>query len=116
MDTFDKLKNIFRDFPTVGSRTAGRFVYYLIKLPKERIDELVNAVLELKNKIKLCELCFSPFEPLNSTQGNSQNTLCLICQNPTKNKNILCIVAHSLMIKYLGWGELWQNILVKEKI
>ena len=90
MDTFDKLKNIFRDFPTVGSRTAGRFVYYLIKLPKERIDELVNAVLELKNK--LCELCFSPFEPLNSTQGNSQNTLCLICQNPTKNKNILCIV------------------------
>ena len=84
MDSIDKLVNIFKKFPTVGSRTAGRFVYYLMKLPKERIDELTNAINELKSKIKLCQLCFNPFE------GDSQ--LCQICQNPSRNRNLICIV------------------------
>jgi len=84
MDSVDKLINIFKKFPTVGSRTAGRFVYYLMKLPKERIDELTQAITELKNKVKLCQMCFNPYE------GNAN--LCPICQNPSRNKNLLCIV------------------------
>ena len=84
MDSIDKLINIFRKFPTVGSRTAGRFVYYLMKLPKERIDELISAVQELKSKIKLCPLCFNPFE--------DNEPVCPICRNSSRNKNLLCIV------------------------
>ena len=84
MDSVDKLINIFKKFPTVGSRTAGRFVYYLMKLPKERTDELINAILELRAKIKLCQLCFNPYE------GNEE--LCSICKNPARNRNLLCIV------------------------
>ena len=70
MDSIDKLINIFKKFPTVGSRTAGRFVYYLMKLPKERTDELKNAITELKNKIKLCQLCFNPFEGEGQSLSN----------------------------------------------
>lgn len=84
MDSVDKLINIFKKFPTVGSRTSRRFCYYLMKLPKEKIDELTSAIQELKNKIKLCQLCFNPFE------GEGQ--LCPICKNPSRNKNLLCIV------------------------
>ncbi len=86
MDSIEKLKNIFRNFPTVGPRTASRFVYYLIKLPQDRIDELINAILELKKKIKLCQSCFQPFEAL------TEENLCAICSNPARNKNLLCIV------------------------
>jgi len=85
-DSINKLIDIFKKFPTVGGRTAGRFVYYLMKLPKERIDELTNAIEELKNKIKLCQLCFQPFEAL------AEEGLCQICSNPSRNKNLLCIV------------------------
>ena len=84
MDSIDKLKDIFKKFPTVGPRTAGRFVYYLMKLPRERIDELQNAITELKNKVKLCQLCFNPFE--------GENLICPICQNQSRNKYLLCIV------------------------
>jgi len=84
MDSIDKLIQIFKKFPTVGSRTAGRFVYYLMKLPKERIDEIVNAIIEVRNKIKLCQLCFNPFE------GEGQ--VCPICADSRRNKNLLCIV------------------------
>lgn len=84
MDSFDKLVSIFKKFPTVGSRTAGRFVYYLMKLPKNRIDEFVQAILELQKRVKLCQMCFNPFE------GDS--AICPICQNSQRNKNLLCIV------------------------
>ena len=92
MDSIDKLINIFKKFPTVGSRTAGRFVYYLMKLPKEKTDELVAAITELRNKIKLCSMCFNPFEPFDSAQGKGDGQLCPICKNPARNKNLLCIV------------------------
>lgn len=84
MDSFDKLVAIFKKFPTVGSRTAGRFVYYLMKLPKNKVDEFVSAILEMQKKIKLCQMCFNPFE--------GDLPLCAICQNPQRNKNLLCIV------------------------
>ena len=86
-DSIDKLTNIFKKFPTVGSRTAGRFVYYLMRQPKEKIDELCNAVQELKKNVKFCQFCFQPFESLDASQK-----FCSICQNPGRNKNLLCIV------------------------
>jgi recombination protein RecR len=84
MDSIERLKNIFRDFPTVGQRTSGRFVYHLIKMPKNKSDELVDAIINLKNKVKLCQFCFNPFE--------SDGQICLICQNASRSKNMLCIV------------------------
>ena len=83
-DSIKKLQEIFSHFPTVGQRTASRFVFYLIKLPKEKTDELVNSILTLKNKVKLCELCFNPHE--------LENPLCPICGNPVRNKQLLCVV------------------------
>lgn len=88
MDSIERLKNIFRNFPTVGPRTAGRFVYYLMKLPKERIEELQNAISELKNNIKLCQMCFNPFEINRAAPTN----LCQICLNSQRDKSLLCIV------------------------
>ena len=92
MDSIEKLKDIFRKFPTVGPRTARRFCYYLMKLPKEKIDELQNAITELKSKIKLCKLCFNPYEPFDTAQGKTDDGICFICQDPSRNKNLLCIV------------------------
>ncbi len=83
-DSIKKLQELFGRFPTIGSRTAGRFVMYLINQPKEMADELIKAIQELKNSVNLCSFCFNPFE--------SQGPLCPICQSPTRNKNILCIV------------------------
>ena len=89
MDSIKKLTELFTKFPTVGPRTAGRFVYYLIKQPKEKIDELTNAIQEIKNKIKLCQFCFDPFEIGGSPTAPE---LCPICSDPRRDKNLLCIV------------------------
>lgn len=83
-DSIKKLVELFSKFPTVGPRTAGRFVFYLMKLPKEKIDELLNAISELKNKIKFCDFCFNPFE--------GESNLCTVCKNPLRNRQSLCVV------------------------
>lgn len=88
MESIKKLTELFRDFPTIGGRTARRFVFYLINQPKGKIDELILALQELKNSVKLCSFCFNPYEAI----ARSDRAMCDICESPTRAKNILCVV------------------------
>lgn len=79
-----KLIDIFSKFPTVGPRTAARFVFYLIKTPTEKVEELIRAIEELKAKIKICPLCFKSFE--------DEGEFCSICQDKIRDKTLICII------------------------
>lgn len=80
-----KVIELFSKFPTVGPRTAARFVFYLIKLPQEKFDELLNSLKDLRQSIKICSSCFNPFE-------DSEESLCPICRDNSRNKGLFCIV------------------------
>jgi recombination protein RecR len=84
-ETIQKLITLFSKFPTIGPRTATRFVFYLIKLPQEKIDEIIESIKELKSSITICPSCFNPFE-------SSDNKLCSICRDESRDKSLLCIV------------------------
>ena len=83
--SIQNLISIFSKFPTVGPRTAARFVFYLIKLPQEKFDELFSSLVDLKKSIKICSLCFNPFE-------DSQEDICPICKDNSRDKALLCII------------------------
>lgn len=80
----EKLISLFSKFPTVGPRTANRFVFYLLTKPKEEIDELISLITELSKKIKHCRLCYLPFE--------GDKDICHICSNNGRDKSLLCVV------------------------
>ena len=82
--SIQKLIDLFSKFPTVGPKTASRFVFHLIKTPKEKIEELTRTIEGLKSKIKLCSLCFNSFE------GEEEH--CSICSDKTRDKSLICIV------------------------
>ena len=82
--TIQKLIELFSKFPTVGQRTATRFVFYLVKRDRKEIEELSKTILDLKEKIKFCKNCFKPFE------GDGE--ICEICSDKTRDKSLLCIV------------------------
>jgi recombination protein RecR len=82
--TIQKLIDLFSKFPTIGPRTAARFVFYLIKTPKEEIEKLIKSIEELKDKIKLCPLCFRSFE--------GEQEICPICSDPKRDKSVICVV------------------------
>lgn len=90
--SIQKLIDLFSKFPTVGPRTATRFVFYLLRRDKKEIKELLSAIINLKKSIKLCQFCFKPFE---AREGINQN-FCEICSNDTRDKSLLCIVANEI--------------------
>ena len=82
-----KLIQLFSQFPTVGQRTAARFVFHLLKAPKNEVRELVEAIAELRNQVALCKMCFSPFDATEK-----QGDLCSICQDNMRDQKIWCVV------------------------
>ena len=96
--SIQKLIELFAKFPTVGPKTARRFVFYLIKQPKEKIDELITSIQDIKNKIIYCSFCFNPFDPSTLRQDSGQvssgqdNRLCEICKSTNRDKSLLCII------------------------
>lgn len=81
-----KLIDSFSKFPTVGPRTASRFVFYLIKLPEQELENFLNVIKNLKKSIKICSFCFNPFD------ASGPGELCPICSNPGRDKSLLCLV------------------------
>ena len=82
--SIQKLIERFSKFPTVGPRTAARFVFYLLRAPKEETSALIESIGNLSKEVKICSFCFKPFEG----EGN----LCEICYNPGRDRTKICLV------------------------
>ncbi len=92
--TIQKLIDLFSKFPTVGPRTASRFVFYLLKLSNEEVEELLDSISNLKKTVKTCSFCFNHFESSASqlAGGKDERNLCSICQDVSRDKTLLCII------------------------
>jgi recombination protein RecR len=70
-------------FPGIGNKSALRMALYLAKRPEQEVLKLANAIAELKTKLRTCSAC-----------GNlSDNELCMICESPSRDQRLFCIVA-----------------------
>lgn len=83
-ESIQKLIALFARFPGVGPRVAARFVFYILKASKEDVGVLTKAIQELKTNIKLCSLCFNPFE--------GETAQCEICLDKSRDTSLLCVV------------------------
>ena len=72
----------FSKLPGVGKKTAQRLVFHLLKSPRELSTGLAEAILELMEKIRFCRDCFNL----------SDEELCPICKDPTRDDKLLCVV------------------------
>ncbi|MGB4704442.1 MAG: recombination mediator RecR [Candidatus Saccharicenans sp.] len=71
-----------RKFPGIGLKSAQRMAFYLLGLPAEEVDRLVQAINEVKSKIFYCSICN------NITDVDP----CLLCTDPRRNDEQLCVV------------------------
>jgi recombination protein RecR len=79
------LENLIRDLsrlPGIGQKSATRVALYLLKKPKALAEDLSRSLLDVKEKITFCSLCF------NFTDQNP----CSICCDETRGNGIICIV------------------------
>lgn len=83
--SIQNLIDAFRKLPTVGQRTAERFVFYLLKSGKKEVGEITLALKELIDNVKSCEVCWD----------FSDNNPCAICNNKTRDASLLCVISES---------------------
>ncbi len=101
-ETIQKLIDLFSKFPTVGPRTAARFVFYLMGKSKEEIEELIISISNLRKNVKICRLCFNPYE--------KETELCPICSDSRRDKSLLCVVANETDLQALEKTKKYQGL------
>lgn len=69
-------------FPGVGAKTATRLAFYILRSSGEDAKSLADAILAVKEKIRLCSECF------NITDIDP----CLLCRDERRAKDLICVV------------------------
>ncbi|PYS87525.1 MAG: recombination protein RecR [Acidobacteria bacterium] len=77
-----RLIDEFKRLPGIGSKSAQRLAFYVLRRPKAEMDNFVEALREVKEKIVFCDICN------NLTDVNP----CLYCTNPKRDRSMICIV------------------------
>lgn len=87
MTPLQKLTELFKKFPGIGPRQAGRFVYYILRQNPSYAEELSEAIVDLRNHIKICEDSFQYFYSSNASETKSP-----IARDPNRNHELLMLV------------------------
>ena len=101
------LRRVIKDiskWPGVGEKSASRLALHLLRLPRQEVLELAQALLELQEKIQLCRRCYA----------FADQELCPICGDPGRQPGTLLVVAEPedlLAIEKVGWYQGRYHVL-----
>ena len=80
--TLNKLIEEFAKLPGIGPKTAERLAFHILKSSNADAMALAQAISDVKNKIKRCQVCFN----------YSENAVCGICSDVHRDKSVICVV------------------------
>jgi recombination protein RecR len=68
--------------PGVGTRTAHRLAFHLLRVPKDEAEALAAAIGEVKERVRFCSEC-----------GNlTEEDRCEICRDERRDRTLVCVV------------------------
>lgn len=79
------LINEFSKLPTIGPKTAARLVFYLLNRPRNEAQSLAEAILAVKDRVRLCSICYSITE----------DDPCAICSDERRDRKTICVVGEA---------------------
>lgn len=79
----------FKRLPGIGQKSAQRIAFHILRAAREDAEHLAAAVLEVKDKLGLCQTC----------NNISESELCLYCRDPHRDPKVVCVVEepHSIV-------------------
>jgi recombination protein RecR len=81
-ETLNRLIEAFGTLPGIGPKTAQRLALHILKADSAEAFALADAIRDVKNKIKTCEICYNI----------SEQKVCGICSDPRRDKTMICVV------------------------
>ena len=68
--------------PGIGRRTAQRLAFHILRADDEEVRNLAQALVEVKERVGLCEVCFNL----------SEGPRCRICEDAGRDSSVICVV------------------------
>jgi recombination protein RecR len=71
--------------PGIGPKSAQRMAFYILRQPQEEAQQLADAILSVKQSIRLCKEC----------ANFTDQELCEVCRDPKRDRTLMCVVAET---------------------
>ena len=82
MSAIEDLVTELAKLPGIGSKTAQRLAFHLLKQPADAAERLAQAIQRVRAQVTACSAC-----------GNlSDEDPCAICRDPRRDPTLLCVV------------------------
>jgi recombination protein RecR len=81
-ESLNKLIEEFGRLPGIGPKSAERLAFYILKAKPAEALALADAIRDLKEKIRRCDICFN----------FAEQNICQICSDDRRDKSIICVV------------------------
>ena len=80
--SFERLAAELQKLPGIGSKSAARLAYHLLRSPKEEAERLSRAIAEAREAVKRCSVC----------NTLTEEDPCAVCSDPARDASALCVV------------------------
>lgn len=81
-EILQKVIDELNKLPSIGRKSAQRLALHLLKADKDDVEKLAQALIDLKEKTKICNICFNI----------SETEVCDICRSEKRDKSTICVV------------------------
>jgi recombination protein RecR len=81
-ETIEQLIEEFASLPSIGRKTAQRLAMHVLKMPREDVANFAKVLIDVKDKVRYCSVCF------NITESDP----CSICSSQKRNRKVICVV------------------------
>ena len=82
LDSLAKLVVQLQRLPGIGAKSAQRLAFHFLKNPRNQVEELCEALREVKDRITYCSVCS------NITDVDP----CYYCTHPSRDQCLICVV------------------------
>jgi recombination protein RecR len=82
-DAIEQVVDMFASLPSIGRKTAQRLTYYILRQDKSYTEKFSKALLQLKDNVTFCEVCFN----------YTEQSPCPICSSAKRRNDVICVVA-----------------------
>ena len=94
-ETLASLVRYFSKMPGIGVKTAHRLALHLLRSDDGDVTRLGELILELKQKVGFCKSC----------GGITEAEECAICKDPSRNRDMICVVEEPQDVLFLEKTE-----------
>jgi recombination protein RecR len=77
-----RLIDEFKRLPGIGHKSAQRLAFYMLRRPRAEVENFIESLREVKDKIVFCSVCN------NLTDIDPS----MFCSNPRRDRSMICVI------------------------